>query len=415
MFPGVGHGPVRLNTTPIGDTSSGYAQKADERLSAHWSVQDFDSSSASEPPASIFSSAEESVSTASSYSKSVLSTSRKRHRPASRQSTCAENVKYTDGSGLGRSHTNDSDCSIGKSIQKKKRFKLPKVTDEPMRRLKCPYYQKIPEQHNRHSCRGDGFANMAKLKDHLKRVHTRPLRCTRCWENMSSSQALDAHLQADRICTKLPEPKDDRICQRTLRDLNFNRSPFSGADTVSEKWQMLYYILFPDEDEVPSPYEEVGASMQMDRELERTIEEETMKLLGPLVGPAVELVRGTLSGMIKKCRTKRAQSTTSIKIEHTTPKPQPSNPEGGRPLRVNACAPSTHECVSVPLVCESNITESQPNMSACVPGLLQEDPDNNLFFDFDWLTNGTDTQIPIWPYDPGQGDTLDIGTLIGDT
>src|SRR4051812_39180488 len=34
----------------------------------------------------------------------------------------------------------------------------------PRRRLKCPFYQRQPEKYARAACRGEGFADMAKLK-----------------------------------------------------------------------------------------------------------------------------------------------------------------------------------------------------------------------------------------------------------
>lgn len=48
------------------------------------------------------------------------------------------------------------------------------------RRLLCPFYQREPDKHTKAACRGEGFTEMGKLKDHLKRVHTQPLRCPRC-------------------------------------------------------------------------------------------------------------------------------------------------------------------------------------------------------------------------------------------
>ncbi|KAF2250403.1 hypothetical protein BU26DRAFT_518786 [Trematosphaeria pertusa] len=54
----------------------------------------------------------------------------------------------------------------------------------PNRRLKCPFYQRAPEKCPNKACRGEGFTDIAKLKDHIKRVHTQPLRCVRCWQQV---------------------------------------------------------------------------------------------------------------------------------------------------------------------------------------------------------------------------------------
>jgi hypothetical protein len=184
---------------------------------------------------------------------------------------------------------------------KKKRFKIDREADTPPRRLRCPYYQRDPEAHSRYSCRGSGFADMAKLKDHLKRAHTRPLRCTRCWENMASTAALDAHLRAESICRKRPEPDDDRICPRKLRDLNFNRNPFSGAESVEEKWQMLYKIIFPGDEEVPSAYEETDTAEKEMSLLAKKIEEEVCKLLRPILGDVVDFLKGMVMAVVQDC------------------------------------------------------------------------------------------------------------------
>lgn len=65
----------------------------------------------------------------------------------------------------------------------------------PQRRLKCPFYQRHPDKYKKAACRGSGFVDMAKLKDHIKRVHTLPLRCSRCWLEMESDEVYSEHLQ----------------------------------------------------------------------------------------------------------------------------------------------------------------------------------------------------------------------------
>lgn len=46
----------------------------------------------------------------------------------------------------------------------KKGKKAASSTNRPRRRLKCPYYQRCPEEHSRAACRGEGFVDMGKLK-----------------------------------------------------------------------------------------------------------------------------------------------------------------------------------------------------------------------------------------------------------
>ena len=78
-----------------------------------------------------------------------------------------------DGDGDDDSSSEDDDDS--RRPQKKHVFDR-----MPQRRLRCPFYQREPDKHTKAACRGEGFTEMGKLKDHLKRVHTQPLRCPRC-------------------------------------------------------------------------------------------------------------------------------------------------------------------------------------------------------------------------------------------
>jgi hypothetical protein len=123
----------------------------------------------------------------------------------------------------------------------------------PQRRLKCPFYQRQPEKYTKAACRGTGFADMAKLKDHIKRVHTQPLRCPRCWLKMDSDDAYHEHLQQEIICQKGSEPQEDRIRPQLLKRLDFKKAPYSNARNVEEKWKMLFSVLFPSDSTIPSP------------------------------------------------------------------------------------------------------------------------------------------------------------------
>lgn len=125
----------------------------------------------------------------------------------------------------------------------------------PQRRLKCPFYQREPDKYTKAACRGDGFTEMGKLKDHLKRVHTQPLRCPRCYIDVDSIEERDEHLSQDLVCEKRPKPYDERIQPQVLRRLDFKRLPFSNARDMGEKWRIMYRILFPggSDADIPSP------------------------------------------------------------------------------------------------------------------------------------------------------------------
>ena len=105
----------------------------------------------------------------------------------------------------------------------------------PFRRLKCPFYQRQPERYSRAACRGPGFSDMAKLKDHIKRVHTQPPRCPRCWAEMQTDEECSAHFQAEAICEQRTEPIDNRIPNGMMKALDFKRLPYTKAKTAEEK------------------------------------------------------------------------------------------------------------------------------------------------------------------------------------
>jgi hypothetical protein len=151
----------------------------------------------------------------------------------------------------GRDPDDDGDDSDSDDRPKKKNDKAP-LDRIPHRRLKCPFYQRNPDRHTKAACRGEGFADMAKLKDHIKRIHTQPTRCPRCRLEMKSEPALSEHLEQED-CEKIPRLKDDRITTQLLTRLNFKKAPYSNATSVEEKWKIMFKVLFPDDRNIPSP------------------------------------------------------------------------------------------------------------------------------------------------------------------
>lgn len=123
----------------------------------------------------------------------------------------------------------------------------------PHRRLKCPFYQREPGKYIKAACRGQGFADMGKLKDHIKRVHTQPLRCIRCWLDMESENAYSEHILQEIICKKKEKPQEDRIPLQMLKQLDFKKVPYANARNTEEKWTMMFRVLFPNDTNIPSP------------------------------------------------------------------------------------------------------------------------------------------------------------------
>ncbi|KAF1962660.1 hypothetical protein CC80DRAFT_588198 [Byssothecium circinans] len=172
------------------------------------------------------------------------------------------------------------------------------------RRLKCPFYQRDPEKHSRAACRGEGFADMAKLKDHIKRAHTQPLRCGRCWLDMENQKAYANHQQADISCKKQPQPNDDRITYQFLKELDFKKAPYAQAKSPEGKWKILYSTLFPTDSNIPSPYEQHGFTPRLEKVLCEALEEELTRELAPALEPILRRIKERIPAIIQNCKLK---------------------------------------------------------------------------------------------------------------
>ncbi|KAJ4303456.1 hypothetical protein N0V90_002351 [Kalmusia sp. IMI 367209] len=196
------------------------------------------------------------------------------------------------------------------------------------RRLKCPFYQRQPEKYTKAACRGEGFVDMAKLKDHLKRVHTQPLRCSRCRMEMNSEDELEEHLNQDEICKKRPEPQDDRIRPQMLKKLDFKKAPFATAKNMEEKWKMMYKVLFAGDpnSSIPSPYDRNTLSPDLAHALAEALEEELTCELTPILEPIVARIKEHIPSIIHRCQVRLAREATLTGEEiSNTPCAKPSS------------------------------------------------------------------------------------------
>ncbi|OJD34204.1 zinc finger c2h2-type protein [Diplodia corticola] len=139
-----------------------------------------------------------------------------------------------------------------------------KSGDPKSKKLACPYYKQNPRKEGRPvACVHPGFSSVARLKEHLYRIHRLPIECPRCQEHFSSEQERTVHLSASQRCTPQPRisnaegfDKDQELKLRTKK-----RSKGDGDE--EEKWRGVFKILFPDValDKVPSAYLEPDAAL----------------------------------------------------------------------------------------------------------------------------------------------------------
>jgi hypothetical protein len=78
------------------------------------------------------------------------------------QKTPAKGGSQRAGGRSSRSHSDHEDEE--RDGRKKRKLSTENDDTEIRRRLKCPFYLRRPEKHRRGSCRGEGFADMGKLK-----------------------------------------------------------------------------------------------------------------------------------------------------------------------------------------------------------------------------------------------------------
>ncbi|KAF2179538.1 hypothetical protein K469DRAFT_693919 [Zopfia rhizophila CBS 207.26] len=230
--------------------------------------------------------------------------------------------------------TGDNDSDSGHDERKHKRAETDTAaSDKRRRRLKCPYYVRRPEDHQRGCCKGKGFEDMSRLRTHIRLIHTKPLRCVRCWIDMATSEAYDEHLRSDQRCVKAPEPQDDRISIQRLENLTLHRLPFNKAKSESEKWRILYRILFPQDADVPCPYEEPGMSPVEERLFMQVLERKILDALGPAI---VSRIQPQLSAMMRDTK-KEARQLALAKSKADTP----STPNTTYPSTVKHALPTT--------------------------------------------------------------------------
>jgi hypothetical protein len=208
----------------------------------------------------------------------------------------------------------------------------------PRMKLKCPFYQRQPEKYRYDSragaCRNPGFADIAKLKDHIKRVHTRSqVQCPRCWVGFTSVEARDKHLQAEARCEYVPEPQDDQIRPEFLKErLNFKKKPYSDAQSNEEKWKLMFKAIFGEQCNIPSPCrtslsstrlisqltrsdEQHGIDPQLEQVIYQTLQKILTREFSNLIEPFRTNIKGRLPVIIDDCREEIRKHSSSFNSE----------------------------------------------------------------------------------------------------
>ncbi|KAL8950566.1 MAG: hypothetical protein Q9222_003400 [Ikaeria aurantiellina] len=173
------------------------------------------------------------------------------------------------------------------------------------------------------SCVGPGFLTIARLKQHLKRVHSAPQQCTRCWLIVTDLQALTNHANEEVRCERRdPRPEGISTEKMTLITSKW------GAT-----WDQIYSILFPGAP-LPSPYHDQEISegagghqspQSQDLanfeaytrvELPRLVEARLQSIVNAEVTPLEDSLRATIVDIVRQSQSTVAENYNRVR---TTP------------------------------------------------------------------------------------------------
>ncbi|KAF2464182.1 uncharacterized protein BDR25DRAFT_98854 [Lindgomyces ingoldianus] len=129
--------------------------------------------------------------------------------------------------------------------------KLPRLDpsreDQDTRLLACPFAKKNPLQHRK--CFKYVLQEIARLKQHLLRVHQVPIHCARCSKVFDTIEERDHHSRQPE-CIVQPPRIFDGINESQRRQLG---KRISSKKSREENWYLIYQILFPDAARPESP------------------------------------------------------------------------------------------------------------------------------------------------------------------
>lgn len=144
-----------------------------------------------------------------------------------------------------------------------RRNKLPCISDESQggpesKLLACPYSKFDPQRYsernerekNYRGCSSCFLKDVARLKQHLYRVHRRPEHhCPTCFASFKTRELLDGHI-VERSCQQQASPFEEKMTPDQLTMIKrrgMNRR-------ASDAWFDIYKVLFPDSPLPLNPY-----------------------------------------------------------------------------------------------------------------------------------------------------------------
>ncbi|KAH6718161.1 hypothetical protein BKA61DRAFT_670574 [Leptodontidium sp. MPI-SDFR-AT-0119] len=125
------------------------------------------------------------------------------------------------------------------------------------RKFACPYRKHDPFKYNVHSyrtCATSGFPDISRVKEHLYRKHQVPIHCERCWQTFRNAKDRNAHLTLNTadMCEVIPGTPPEGIGPEIEKKLKRRKKTYPGQSEEA-RWTEIYKLLFPQEEEFPSP------------------------------------------------------------------------------------------------------------------------------------------------------------------
>ncbi|KAF5236230.1 hypothetical protein FANTH_11344 [Fusarium anthophilum] len=165
------------------------------------------------------------------------------------------------------------------------------------RMLACPFYKRNPRKYGQRkwkSCAYPGYESMHRLKHALPEYQ-----CRRCRMDLETSEALEAHSQQLQACTPCIGAQDG-LNQEQVKRMRSKKGAGKNKSDV-DRWNDVYSIVFPYDQQTPSPYlddtdqDTEAREFNLCHEFGRFLERE----LPPLVGRRLSTVECPLPETIK--------------------------------------------------------------------------------------------------------------------
>ncbi|KAJ4312695.1 hypothetical protein N0V84_009801 [Fusarium piperis] len=139
----------------------------------------------------------------------------------------------------------------GNSGDQEKRRKTETAPAELVPNLACPFVKGYPNK-KWPSCEKKGWPSVHRIKEHIYRRHKVPVHCDRCFSTFTTEKLLKDH-RREAVPCKVNEPCEMLGIDAEMKERLKCRKGIKNA-TEEAKWEHMYKILFPDAEDIPSPY-----------------------------------------------------------------------------------------------------------------------------------------------------------------